>query len=487
MRTFAIIGAGFGGTMTCAHLLRLLAEMQREAGAGGTGGAGGSGDEPFNIFLIEKSGRFTAGTAYATTSQAHLLNVPAGRMSAMPDDPDHFLRWARQQDPRVGGGTFVPRPQYGKYLASILEEADAAAGAAVRLTRVPRGAAGVRVEGDGVTIELDGGSKIRADAAVLAIGNFPPGNPWVADPSFYRSWRYAKDPWGTGALDVEPEGNVLLLGTGLTMLDIAIALKERGHRGTIHAVSRRGLLPQPHRVSIRPPTAHPRPKGLDEWPPTAKGLLHALRAEVRAAAVKGVDWREVVTSLRHDTPALWKGLSERERARFLRHVRPFWETHRHRASPETATQIAELIAREELVVHAGRVLGYVESDAGVDVRMLPRGAEQEQALRVARVINCTGPETDLRKVEDAFVQRLVRDGTVRPDALGLGLDTDAHGAIVDAQGRVQDRLMLVGPLRKGQLWENTAVPELRHETLAMAKGLAGKVVVVKKAAVGVGV
>lgn len=476
MRTFAIIGAGFGGTMTCAHLLRLLAERARESGADGRE------SEPFQVYLIERSGKFTAGVAYSTTSDAHLLNVPAGRMSALPDDADHFLRWARQHDPKIGGGTFVPRPMYGRYLASILEEADAAAGNAVRLTRVPRGAAGVRTDARGVTIELEGGSEIAADVAVLAIGNFPPGNPPIADAAFYKSWRYAKDPWGPGAIDVEPDGDVLLLGTGLTMLDIAIALKERGHRGTIHAVSRRGLLPQPHRVSIRPPTSHPRPKGLDGWPRTARGLLHALRAEVREAAGKGVDWREVVTSLRHDTPALWQGLSERERSRFLRHVRPFWETHRHRAAPETATPIAELIARNELVVHAGRVLGYSEDATGVDVRMLPRGESAEVVLRIARVINCTGPETDLRKVEDGFVQRLVRDGVVRPDALGLGLDTDACGAVVNAAGKVQERLMLVGPLRKGQLWENTAVPELRGETLAMAKGLAGRVVVVGKAA-----
>lgn len=479
MRTFAIIGAGFGGTMTCAHLLRLLAERQREAGA--------ENAEPFQVYLIERSGRFTAGVAYSTTSSGHLLNVPAGRMSAMPDDADHFLRWARQRDPKIGGGTFVPRPLYGKYLASILEEADAASGSFVRLTRVPRGAAGVRIEPDGVAIELDGGSEIRADLAVLAIGNFPPGNPPVSDPTFYKSWRYAKDPWGPGALDVEPDGQVLLLGTGLTMVDIAIALKERGHRGTIHAVSRRGLLPQPHRVSIRPPVAHPRPKGLENWPRTAKGLLHALRGEVRAAAAKGIDWREVVTSLRHDTPAIWMSLSESERARFLRHVRPFWETHRHRAAPESATPIAELLGRNELVVHAGRVLGYTESTSGVDVRMLPRGAERDISLHVARVINCTGPETDVRKVEDAFVRRLVQDGVVRPDALGLGLDTDAHGAIVDRAGRVQDRLMLVGPLRKGQLWENTAVPELRHETLAMAKRLAAQVEATRAAAVALAV
>lgn len=479
MRTFAIVGAGFGGTMTCVHLLRLLAAQHaEECGEGGSGGrGGGTACEPYQIYLIERSGRFAAGVAYSTTSSGHLLNVPAGRMSALPDDTDHFLRWARQQDARIGGGTFVPRPMYGRYLASILQEADAVSGRAVRLTRVPRGAAGVSADARGVTIELEGGSEIVADAAVLAIGNFPPGNPPLADGSFYRSWRYAKDPWAAGALDVESDGDVLLLGTGLTMLDIAVALKERGHRGTIHAVSRRGLLPQPHRVSIRPPASHPRTRSLDQWPRTARGLLHALRAEVRDAAGKGVDWREVVTSLRHDTPALWQSLNERERARFLRHLRPYWETHRHRAAPETATQIAELIARQELVVHAGRVLGYAEDSTGVDVRMLPRGEETETRLRTVRVINCTGPETDLRKVEDGFVQRLVRDGVVRPDALGLGLDTDACGAVVNAAGRVQERLMLVGPLRKGQLWENTAVPELRHETLAMAKRLAERVVV----------
>lgn len=475
MRTFAIIGAGFGGTMTCAHLLRHLAALARDGSW--------ESDEPFQVYLIERSGRFTAGVAYSTTSTGHLLNVPAGRMSALPDDPDHFLRWARRHDPKITGGTFVPRPLYGKYLAAILEEADAAAGSSVRLTRVPRGAASIRVEESGVEIELDGGSRISADVAVLAIGNFPPGNPPIADPAFYSSWRYAKDPWGPGVLDVEPDGQILLLGTGLTMLDIAIALKERGHRGAIHAVSRRGLLPQPHRVSIRPPAAHPRPATLDQWPRTARGLLHALRAEVRAAAAKGVDWREVVTSLRHDTPAIWKSLSERERSRFLRHLRPFWETHRHRAAPETATPIAELIARNELVVHAGRVLGYSESRGGVDARVLMRGVEKETTLHIARVINCTGPETDVRKVEDAFVQRLVHDGIVRPDALGLGLDTDASGAVVSAGGRVQDRLMLVGPLRKGQLWENTAVPELRGETLAMAKRLAQQVMVARPAAV----
>lgn len=458
MRTIAIVGAGFGGTMTCVHVLRQWAQRHADA-------------EPGHVVLIERSGRFTAGVAYSTTSKSHLLNVPAGRMSALPDDPDHFLRWARTQDPRIGGGTFVARALYGRYLAALLDDAEAAARRSVRLTRVPRAAVALHVAADGVTIAIEGGSEIDADIVVLAIGNFPPGNPHVADPSWYRSWRYAKDPWGPGALEVERDGDVLLLGTGLTMIDVAIALKERGHRGVLHAISRRGLLPQPHRVSMLPPPPHARPPSLDAWPRTASGLLRSLRAEVRSAATRGVDWREVVTSLRHDTPALWQSLPGGERERFLRHVRPFWETHRHRAAPEVATTIAELVARGELVVHAGRVLGYDEDRTGVDVRVIERGAASEETIRVGRVINCTGPESDVRRVEDPFVQQILRDGLVRPDALGLGIDTDLQGAVIDARGRPSARVRLVGPLRKGQLWENTAVPELRGEALAMATRL----------------
>jgi uncharacterized NAD(P)/FAD-binding protein YdhS len=448
VRSIAIIGAGFCGTMVAVHLLRAKAP-------------------PAEIALIEGSGRFTAGVAYGTPSPSHVLNVPAGRMSAFPDDADHFLRWARVRDARVGGGSFVARATYGSYLRALLDESEAAR-PDVKLTRVPRAARGLSVAEGEVRVALDGGELLRADHTVLAIGNFPPGSP---DPALDASSRYVHDPWAAGALDVEPGGDVLLLGTGLTMLDIAVALKESGLRGTIHAVSRRGLLPQPHRVSITPPRAHPRPKTLDEWPRTARGLLCALRREVRAAASRGVDWREVVTSLRHDTPALWRSLPPRERARFLAHVRPYWETHRHRAAPETATAIAEHIARGELVVHAARLAGHDEDATGITVRLRDRGAAAERSLRVARIINCTGPETDVRRVDDPLVADLLQGRLVRADGLGLGLDTDDRGALLAADGTPSEHLSLLGPLRKGLLWENTAVPELRVEALALARRL----------------
>jgi len=431
----------------------------------------GAGSRSAEVVLCERSAGFTAGVAYGTRSEAHSLNVPAGRMSAYPDDRDHFLRWLRRKDPKAGGGSFIPRKLYATYLGDLLAEAEQSAGERATLQRVIGSVRDLDVGADAVTVCLEDGRRLAVDRAVLAIGNFPPGNPSTERPCFYQSPCYARDPWADSALDVDPDADVLLLGTGLTMLDIALALHERGHRGAIHAISRRGLLPQPHRVSIKPPTAHPRPAELDRWPRSVRGMLHALRGEARRAAGRGVDWREVLTALRADTPALWQGLSEPERRRFLRHLRPFWETHRHRAAPETAASIAEMIERGALHVSAGRVQRCLDRDDGVDVHWQPRGAAPAE-LRVGRVINCTGPDTDLRRVAEPLIQSLRSRGQLRPDALGLGLDSTPDGALVDASGVASERLFLVGPLRKGLLWENTAVPELRVEAAQLAERLA---------------
>jgi uncharacterized NAD(P)/FAD-binding protein YdhS len=197
-----------------------------------------------------------------------------------------------------------------------------------------------------------------------------------------------------------------------------------------------------------------------------------LRREVRDAAAHDVDWREVVTSIRHDTPALWQSMPRDERRRFLRHLRSFWETHRHRSAPATSARIEALRATGQLAIHAARVVGYESTPGGVRVSLRRRGASEVEALEFARVVNCTGPDTNLARVRDPLVQSLRAAGLIRPDELGLGLDTDESGALVGADGAVGDDLFCVGPLRKGQLWENTAVPELRVEAARMAQRLA---------------
>jgi uncharacterized NAD(P)/FAD-binding protein YdhS len=223
-----------------------------------------------------------------------------------------------------------------------------------------------------------------------------------------------------------------------------------------------------------PPPHLDAPADLTEWPDTAVGMLRALRREVRDRAADAVDWREVVTSVRADTPALWQRLDVGERRRFLERLRPYWETHRHRSSPETAFAVESMVASGALDVIAGRIERLAEEADAVVATVRRRGATGVEELRVGKLINCTGPDTDLARVNDPLVQQLRGAGLVRPDELGLGLDTDESGRLLDAGGRPSERLLLVGPLRKGRLWENTAVPELRVEARRVAELLAAE-------------
>jgi uncharacterized NAD(P)/FAD-binding protein YdhS len=393
-------------------------------------------------------------------------------MSAFAEDPDDFLRFVRDRTPSLTGGSFVPRRAYGEYLATRLEEARRSS--TRPLIRVAGNVVGIAESPDGGRLTLLDGRVLDAERVVLAIGNFPPSDPPVDGDAFYDSLRYARDPWSRDALESDRRDGVLLIGTGLTMCDVALALRDLDHRGPIHAVSRRGLLPQPHRVSAAPPPHLDAPSDLEAWPDTALGMLRALRREVRDRAADAVDWREVVTSVRDDTPALWQRLDVHERRRFLERLRPYWETHRHRSSPETAFAIESMIASGALDVIAGRIERYAEEADAVVVTLRRRGTASVEELRVGKVINCTGPDTDLARVNDPLVQALRRAGLIRPDALGLGLDTDERGRLLHADGRPSKRLFLVGPLRKGQLWENTAVPELREEARRLAELLAAE-------------
>jgi uncharacterized NAD(P)/FAD-binding protein YdhS len=282
-----IIGAGFSGVALAANLLRQ--------------------DRPVHVLLANRFGPIGRGVAYQTRLETHVLNVPAGQMSVFADEPDGFLRFARERDPRITRGIYVPRRLYGEYLEHVLAEAEAAA---------PDGATLERVVGEALSIEMDesvarvlsadgkvtavaetrfsDGRILAADHVVLALGNYSPANPPIDDSRFFDSPRYVRDPWIRGSLEVIERGEpVLLLGTGLTMMDIAIDLRARGLHGPFHAVSRHGLLPRPHRKESED-TAVP------ELPPelasasTTREILRCLRAAVAANRAAGGDWREIV-------------------------------------------------------------------------------------------------------------------------------------------------------------------------------------------------
>lgn len=266
----AIIGAGFSGVVTAVHLLR--------AGC--------------SVALINRSGRMARGVAYGTNTPAHVLNVPAGRMSAFPDDEDSFLRFAGERDETVSGGSFVSRSAYGEYLDHILAEAERSAPGGATLERIVGHVADIEVSTNksSALATLADGRSIHADRVVLALGNFAPADPPIEDRRFYSSARYVRDPWDPGALDsIGSDDSVLLIGTGLTMYDIALELDERGVRKPIHAISRRGLLAQSHRphgpsADLREFSARPR------WRTTDSSRISPCRTS-RDSQSLGGRWR----------------------------------------------------------------------------------------------------------------------------------------------------------------------------------------------------
>lgn len=445
----AVIGAGFCGTLAAIHLAR----------------AG------LRVALLERTGRFGPGLAYGAAGPAHvhLLNTPAGRMSAVPDDPDHFTRWARARDPSVTGGSFLARRDYAAYLEALLAEATCPSGQPgstcpsdqPAITCLPGRVLDIVPEPRGYSLELDGGRSLRAAAVVLATGNLPPADPPAL--AALRDPRYVRDPWDRGTWPAfDPDAPVLLLGTGLTALDLALSLADAGHRGPIHLASRRGLLPQPHRSPARL-AAYVLPD-LSEWPGTARGQLRALRSEVRRAADAGVDWRDVVAALRAHTPGLWRRLTLAEQDRFLRHLRPYWDSHRHRAAPATHAAIEALRAEGRLHLHAAAVHAAEPAADALHLDLRRRGGRRDR-LDVALLLNCTGPTTDA--TADPLLARLIARGLARPDPLGLGLDIDDLGRPRAADGLTPD-LYIAGPLRRPQLWESTAVLELAPQVAALA-------------------
>ena len=451
--TIVVIGGGFSGTAVATHLLRRGA--------------------PARVVLVNRYGPIGRGVAYGTRLEAHVLNVPAGGMSTVAGDPDHFVRWARTRDDAIHADTFVSRRLYGEYLEGVLREAEQHAPRTARLERLVGVARDVEVRPDGDSAEVVfAGARLVADHVVLALGNYSPANPAAVGGEFYDTDRYIRDPWVRGSLDVIREGeSVLMLGSGLTMMDITLDLALRGVRLPLFAVSRHGLLPRAHVPGKGQISADAWPPGLDQPPHTIARYVRLVRAHAASRVENGGDWRDVVGALRVATPALWERLDAAERARFVRHVRPWWDVHRHRAAPATAKAIEKMLASGDLSVRAARILGYRPVANEVEVTIRPRGASAAGRVHVDRVVNCTGPSSDVRRVGDSLLDAMLARRLLRPDPLGLGLETAADGALLDADGQPSRVLSLVGPLLKAGFWESTAVPELRQRAARLAARL----------------
>ncbi|MDD1009921.1 FAD/NAD(P)-binding protein [Pseudomonas shahriarae] len=453
MKTLVIIGAGFSGAVTAAQFLRHSPPDTR-------------------VVLINRSGAMARGLAYGTNSSLHLLNVPAGNMSAYVDDPDHFLRFCQAQDSAFVASSFVPRKIYGDYLACVLDEAEELARADVKLERVISEVNSLRPEGAGAVLELSNGQQIRADQVVLAFGNFSPLDPPGFGPSLGD--RYQSDPWSVEDMrTTDQESPILLIGAGLTALDVSLGLLQQGHRGPIYMISRRGLRPLPHRPQRSPHEISAMiAKRLLESAPSVRRYMRVMRDEINLSKSQGLDWRDLLAAMRSITSTLWTRLPDVERRRFLRHVQPYWDIHRHRVAPAAYLGFEAALNASQVRLMAGRIKTVTPKATGLTIGFESREGQQLSYIDVTRVINCTGPSTNLARVNDKLIEQLRDSGLILPDALGLGLKLSERFVVKDINSHAVPWLNYIGPMLKADLWEATAVPELRQFAKALALRLA---------------
>jgi uncharacterized NAD(P)/FAD-binding protein YdhS len=443
----AIVGGGASGTLAAIYLLHEAASRRT----------------PLRVALIDRHGRHGLGQAYSTTHPAHLLNSPAATMSALAGDPAHLIRWAAEAGLAHDG--FLPRRSYGRYLSESLAAAERSAGPAARVSRITADVVAIRrCSHRPLRLHLAADGRIDADAVVLASGNLPPAAPFPVPPD-----RYIADPWEPGALDAATDGSpVAVLGTGLSMLDVAIAMTDAHPRTVVHAISRHALLPREH-SSPRPATAVSAMPAIRATSGTLR--LSRLIREVRARAAARPDgWQEVVDALRPQIPGLWAQLPEADQRLFLAHVARYWEVHRHRVPPATARRAAALSSAGRLSVHRGRVVAASDQHGCVRLR-LDRGRSTATELAVGWLINCTGPAADITGTADPLLRHLLEAGLARPDRLRLGLDTDPSGVLRGADGRAGGDIFALGPLLRGSRYETTAIPEIRGQAAALARHL----------------
>ncbi|MGC7102998.1 FAD/NAD(P)-binding protein [Amycolatopsis lurida] len=439
----AVVGAGAAGVLASVRLLTEAEHRRRR----------------IEVLLIDDAGSAGRGVAYATREPVHVLNVVAGRLSALDEDPDHFVRWAeRRLDRPVDREEYLSRWQFGSYLGELLADTVHRCRVA-RLRRLSERVTGLDRAGRHVLLTFSSGRSVDARAAVLATGVSPPGCAW-APGALRASPAFIADPWETGALAKIPEAkDVLLVGTGLTMADMALVLA--GRCGMLHAVSRHGLLPRRHAARPAPPLPPPDPL-------ETGGMAEVRNAVVRhlvTAARSGQGWRPAIDGLRPVTPEIWGRLSDGDRERFLtEHVR-HWEVHRHRMPPSVAERLHRLRAGGRLRVHTGQVVAAEPDADGVRIEL-----SGGRILRVGAVVNCTGPQRDPRETDDPLSTGLLAAGFAAVGPHGLGFDTAEDGRLRSASP--QDLpLWTLGSSRVGNLWESTAFGEIRDQAGVVAEAI----------------
>lgn len=447
-----IIGAGASGTLTAIQFLSHLKVKS-------------------TIILIDKAERtFFRGVAYSSQLEYEPLNVHTGKMSAWTHRPDDFYEWLiGNRDASIKRDSFVSRRWYGDYLEyTFCKQAELSKHITVK-----------KIVGEVVSIEkhtntedytlfLESGKKIAANAIFLATGNEAPQSFFTAPQIKMLGSAFHADPWGARPQHIHVDDTVLVLGTGLTMVDTVLSLRERHHRGPIYCFSRNGYLPLPHAADSKLTAQLPK-KNI-----SLKDCLFYLRQQTAEAKVNQLPWQSVLDAFRPFTASVWKGFSVAEKAFYLKKLRTLWDIHRHRIPPKSDQLLQELFAKGQLKIVNGRFTDIQKADNHFDFYFNEKKTGKSMMLSVHHIINCTGPSSDYHQCNNKLMHQMLLNGYSVQDELKLGIITGEQGEIINAQHLPLSGCYAVGPLRKACEWESTAIREIRMQAEEVASILTGQ-------------
>lgn len=438
-RSVVIIGGGASGVLLAAHLLR-------------------SADPDLRVTLVERVGRFGQGVAYSARHREHRVNVPARGMSAFADDPEHFWRWLQKREPgkHPSSWTFVPRRLYGAYLEDVLHEAGERLHGRLRV--LSEEVEALKETSRGVDVILANGTSLTADYAVLAVGH-------ETQPA--RGRGIAVTAGSERDTPLASDAPVMILGSGLSMVDAWVSLASADHQGPITVVSRNGLVPRGHQdeavFSIEEADV---PFGAP-----LTGLTRWFRSLVASAEARGGNWRSVLDGLRPYNQRLWQSWTEGQKRQFLRHIRPWWNIHRHRLPPDLHAKLIEAIRSGQVSLVAAEFLAIDSAGDAVQATIRPRGTQRREIVEIARVYDCGGVTVDVRASTNPVIRNLIQTGAARPDIMHIGIDVDDNCALVSADGAVSQRVRVVGPLTRGRYFEIEAIPDIRVQCASVAQAI----------------
>lgn len=437
----AIIGGGASGTITAIQLLRKLNVAAK-------------------VYLIEKKPEVVyRGAAYSSQLGYEPLNVPAGKMSLYNHLPDHFFQWLvvnGKGDGSITRDSFVSRRWYGDYLTDNINHIKANSKHATLdvLTDEVRDitpAAGSRYQ-----LLLASGSIVPADYIIFATGNETPGDILSRSEVAGLGNKYVSNPWvGNTLKNVNDTDDVLVIGTGLTMVDHVVSLSKRGHKGKVYCLSRNGYLPKQHT------TMHDTLLTLPDDIKDIHQLAGVLRTKINEAGTKNIAWQNVLDALRPRTSRLWRNLDVVSKRYFLKRLKPYWEIHRHRMPLASANALKEMETAGQFQLISGNVVSAALQNGRILFRYYDRKAATTNNLTVDFILNCTGPSGDYYKCDNLLMINLLNKGWLQQDELKLGIKTGNRGEIIKDNGVVLHNAYAIGPMRKATEWESTAVREIR--------------------------